>query len=482
MDKNVLINKVLSYVLSNGKAAYNTAVRLGLKAEHFSYEAEVRQVPIELWSLAGNYVRTGETYNLNTWYRHFEEVGDNNEAVLDYLDILGDIQLAQPLWEELVERLIQQHQLDKAYPAAHYLAEELDKAAAGKITPRELDEAWTTARRMYRRGMATGVSRAEPDFASKHVTSVRERRQGMHAYFKKHGRAKTFVGHTGYPSLDDKNGWAGIHRGKLMVIGAAPGTGKSYLLLDIANSLSGNPILDDPKRDELQWRDMNTTPKGVIFSFELSRDTCYARWTAMHTGIPAKNILSMDLSDEEFALVDELTEYSMPPNVIVHDEPVAPVDFYEVVSDYHRQGISWFGVDYIQAIAKGSSDSTSLITQMSWAIKEARQDFDLAALVLSQINRTGGTSTDPGKPSMNSVKSSGGPVEDADILAFMWPVMLEDGITRDGTVGFYTAKARNDEYAKMSLRFNSGGRLREIQQVSEDDDASTDLNILRQYS
>lgn len=248
---------------------------------------------------------------------------------------------------------------------------------------------------------------------------------------------------TGIDFLDETYG--GLQAGRLYVIAARPGGGKSCLSQQLGENIA----------------DRNHA--ALFVSLEMSTAELASRYLARRTGINSKYISSHAVDDQdEQMLVDATARAQCVPFFIsVPLGRKATVD--AICADARVQkatnNISVLLVDYLQITESDQSrkneEEYERVTKATRAFKQLSRELEIPVVLLSQLNRDSdkvgadkkGVPAKPRRPRLSDLRSSGSIEQDADCVMFLH----DEG---RGLVSLIVAKMRGGERDETLLRFD----------------------------
>lgn len=195
----------------------------------------------------------------------------------------------------------------------------------------------------------------------------------------------------------------GLRRGELLVLGARPKHGKTALALAISRHLAA------------QYR--------VLFlSQEMPINQLMHRHTAAAASIDLSRILAADRSDSDmWASVSDASRYLAGLN-LYHDDQTSLTlgDIRRKAIKVKREaGLDVLFVDFLQRMASSEKDNRSRdLDLIVNGIKDLAMDLDIAAVVLSQMNR--GADEQYARPMMTHLRESGAIEAAADQIALLF--------------------------------------------------------------
>lgn len=194
----------------------------------------------------------------------------------------------------------------------------------------------------------------------------------------------------------------GFGPGRMYVIGARPGVGKSALALQIAYELaSSGPV--------------------VFASLEMDKGEVYARVVAQQTELYYGDMSSTDVpawySERESRwLVENVRD------IRVLDAGTQTVQSIRAaVRQASRDAkVGGLVVDYIHLLTSPEGENeTTRIAAITRGLKQLAMDFKIPVVALSQLNRAVSSRPD-GKPNLSDLRGSGAIEQDGDVVMFLY--------------------------------------------------------------
>lgn len=217
---------------------------------------------------------------------------------------------------------------------------------------------------------------------------------------------------TGLQDLDKMLG-GGLRSGKVIVLAARPGEGKSALALGIAEAASA-------------------VGKATLFiSLEMDAEEITERRVACMTqGIVDRHAFSSGILSEEqrkeMRRIAPLIEASRMHFVAVPSMDIDSItstvrDFYRAASSNALGGLRLVVMDYLQLIeTTGTGENREQqVAKVSRRIKQLALKLKTPVLLLSQMSRDIEKSVNKRKPRLSDLRESGAIEQDADIVLFI---------------------------------------------------------------
>lgn len=222
-------------------------------------------------------------------------------------------------------------------------------------------------------------------------------------YFKYLKTKDDFI-YTGFQGFDQWMG--GIGRGWLYVLAGRPSVGKTAKMLQMAVGIAKQNVGD-----------------VLIFSQEMSREQLINRMIAPLTAINANRIRRKELSDSEFAKIEQA--YDMLEQLPLHIQDARNVTIDEVRATARqvkrkRGKLAAIIVDYLTIMKipqERGETRAQAIGKVTKAAKHIARELDCPFIMLAQLNRESKKEKEPG---LEHLKESGDIEQDADVVEFLW--------------------------------------------------------------
>lgn len=228
---------------------------------------------------------------------------------------------------------------------------------------------------------------------------------------------------TGLDALDEAlNG--GMQPGRVYVIAARPSVGKTALALQIGahRAKAGDGVL--------------------VLSQEMPAEECTDRLLANEGSIDYARLSRSALNDRDWGGVTEASQALASLSLWIDDEGALTIrQIRAKAMSLRRQNLKVLIVDYLQLCSgpgvRGMNRNAEL-EEISRGIKALAKQLGIAVLLLSQLSRDVEKRQSP-EPQLSDLRDSGAIEQDADVVAFLWPVR-ELGLKK--IVGLSLAKNR----------------------------------------
>ena len=249
---------------------------------------------------------------------------------------------------------------------------------------------------------------------------------------------------TGFHDLDMK--LAGMQDANLIILAARPGTGKTAMILNIAQYVSVH----------------DKVPVG-IFSLEMSKEELVDRLLVAQADIDAWKLKTGKLSDDDFTkLSDAMGQLAEAP-LFIDDTP--GLSILEMRTKARRlqmeYGVKLIIVDYLQLADPGRryDNRVQEVSIVSQSLKNLARELNVPVLACSQLSRaveSRGTRV----PELSDLRESGSIEQDADVVMFLY--REEADMTQWGEqipTKLRIAKHRNGPLGEIDMVFR-GDRIR----------------------
>lgn len=239
-----------------------------------------------------------------------------------------------------------------------------------------------------------------------------------------------------WPAIDDLI--VGLVPGKLYIIGARPGEGKSLAALQFA-------------------RAMCVRGNVAFSSLEMGEDELTERLIASMAEVSLSSLTRHTLSPAEWERVAAVRSRIQPMPLFIDDRgDVTVTQIKSYARSVARRGrMGGVVVDYVQLVSGGDSEKKryEVLGETTRQLKVMAKELECPVLVLSQLNRE---SARGGKlrlaPSLADLRESGSIEQDADVVILLQRVLEADG-QPGGELDVIVAKNRSGLTASRRLRF-----------------------------
>lgn len=232
---------------------------------------------------------------------------------------------------------------------------------------------------------------------------------------------------TGFADLDSLTG-GGLRPGRLIVVGARPGVGKTLFGTGVARAAAikgGLPVLFKTlEMSEEEITDLAVAAEGGIAHHHLTSGTCSGRDTIKLAA--ARAILA-----DAPLWIDDTSAVSIPALR------------NQVRALARTEGLRMVVVDYLQLMQAPKAESRQVaVAMMSRELKLMAREFGIVVVVLCQLNRASMQRTDK-KPMISDLRESGAVEQDADMVILLHRAdMHEPDSPRAGEIDLIVDKHR----------------------------------------
>lgn len=249
---------------------------------------------------------------------------------------------------------------------------------------------------------------------------------------------------TGFTEVDTK--LAGMQDANLIILAARPGTGKTAMILNMAQHVTVKEKI----------------PVG-IFSLEMSKEELVDRLLVSQADIDAWRLKTGKLTDDDFTrLSDAMGELAEAP-LFIDDTP--GMNIIEMRTKARRlqveHGVKLIIVDYLQLCDPGRrfDNRVQEVSIISQSLKNLARELRIPVLACSQLSRaveSRGTRI----PELSDLRESGSIEQDADVVMFLYREEGDQAMWGDQIqTKLRIAKHRNGPLGEVDLIFR-GDRIR----------------------
>ncbi len=249
---------------------------------------------------------------------------------------------------------------------------------------------------------------------------------------------------TGFADLDFK--LSGMQDSNLIILAARPGTGKTALVLNIAQHIGVKEKM----------------PVG-IFSLEMSKEELVDRLLVSQADIDSWRLKTGKLSDDDFAHLSDAMGELAEARIYIDDTP--GINILEMRTKARRlqveHGVRLIIFDYLQLADAGKRYESRVqeVGAISQSLKNLARELKVPVLACSQLSRaveSRGTRV----PELSDLRESGSIEQDADVVMFLY--REEGDMTQWGDqipTKLRIAKHRNGSLGEIDFMFR-GDRIR----------------------
>lgn len=224
----------------------------------------------------------------------------------------------------------------------------------------------------------------------------------------------------------------GLHAGRMYVVGARPGEGKSIAAHQAAEHAAslGHP--------------------AAIFSVEMGGLEVAGRIVANGATIEMGEISRRDLSSDSWRQFVEYRERAQEFPLIINDRPDLALSYVAAECRAHKRrgGLDVVVIDYLQLL-KGDRNVSreQQVAGISRGLKQLSRELDIAVVVPAQLNRNPAAR---GKAMLSDLRESGGIEADADVVMLL-ARQVDERDNPNGYLGINIAKNRHGRVGELEL-------------------------------
>jgi replicative DNA helicase len=238
----------------------------------------------------------------------------------------------------------------------------------------------------------------------------------------------------------------GYAPGEVAILAGRPGTGKTAFALCEASYF------------------LRKQHPGAIFSLEMKQSRLALRFFSQEAKVDAQRFRDGAFSDDDIRKCLEGADWLSRQDDMLRfwDRPGLTVEELRAqIRKWKREiGIQWVVIDYAQKICadRHFASREQEVAYVSRGVAEAAQEYDVAVVLLAQLNRDAETAK---KPLLSQLRESGALEADADIITFIvpWDSRQSGDVVE---VQFDVAKGRSSRtgsakawYRRKYLRFEN---------------------------
>lgn len=208
----------------------------------------------------------------------------------------------------------------------------------------------------------------------------------------------------GFGTLDDLQVFL---PGKLIILGARPGIGKSALALRL--------VLEATKKGH----------PALFISLEMAGEELAQRAFAMYARVDSLHLLRAKLQDEEWARITAAQAQMSPWPLAVMPPGEQRIEDIAARARQEKaaRGLELLVIDYLQLIetpSRRNGTRQEEVDSMARAIKKLAGELACPVLALAQLGRYAGEETGT-PPTLGHLRESGGQENHADSVLLLWP-------------------------------------------------------------
>lgn len=236
---------------------------------------------------------------------------------------------------------------------------------------------------------------------------------------------------TPWPEINERMA-GGLRPGRMYVVGARPGEGKSIAAHQIAEHAAEQSL------------------PAAVFSLEMDALEVVSRMVGNGAQIEMDEIMRRELSERSWRAFHAYRERAAGFPIVVNDRPDMSLGYIaaECRSYKRRMGLDVVVIDYLQLLkGERNVNREQEVAQISRSLKELARELDAAIVVPAQLNRE---SARRGKPAMSDLRESGAIEADADVVLLLARGVDEFGMPT-GELHLNFAKNRIGRTGELTL-------------------------------
>lgn len=233
----------------------------------------------------------------------------------------------------------------------------------------------------------------------------------------------------GIPQIDS---FCGLYHGRMHVVAARPGIGKSAVLAHTA------------------WHHASEGRKCMLFSLEMPPEEWTARCMAIETGIPYGTILRKQMDEQQLSIYWQAFERvaDLMQNIIIDD--TGGITWGKMRARTERQlrkhPLAFVGVDYLQLMTTGDKhldrQRIDRVSKCSNSVRDLAKEFNVPTIALSQFSREIEKRGDP-RPFLSDLRESGEIEQDMSVGVLMYRLKQAGGVATPDTDVLYMDIAKH---------------------------------------
>lgn len=236
---------------------------------------------------------------------------------------------------------------------------------------------------------------------------------------------------TRMPSLDSAL-TGGLKPGKLVILAARPGVGKSSFSWQTAMCMASQGL------------------PTLFLSMEMPDEEIADRAVSNMAHINYQALLTGKLSRDGWASAAEALEEMRGRPIYVDDQPALTLTDIKTKAR-SIPGLKVLIVDYLQLMSGDGENRNSEIEAISRGLKALAKELDICVIALSQLNRQVEQRTNK-RPNLSDLRDSGAIEQDADMVLFLYPA--RDLPSGHKLIGLVVAKNRQGRQCDIALDFD----------------------------
>lgn len=258
---------------------------------------------------------------------------------------------------------------------------------------------------------------------------------------------------TGFRDIDRRLG--GLVPGRLVIVGARPGVGKT--------SFAGAMALNVAHRAPV-----------LFVSLEMSEQELLARFIATESGLNVERLTQRRLGEQELAHVDPAIDRLLSLPMVIEDNGITTMVGVRAAArkTLRKHGsLGLIVVDYLQLMTSSSRKVETRqveVAELSRGLKMLAKELAVPVVALSQLNRTLENRVEK-VPTLSDLRESGAIEQDADQVLMLYRDELYDEFsTERGVAQVHVVKNRHGRTGVVKLSADLAcGRWSDLAQAEE---------------
>lgn len=256
----------------------------------------------------------------------------------------------------------------------------------------------------------------------------------------------------------------GLAPGRLIILAARPGMGKTALALNFVSHL------------------LDAAARCLVVSLEMSKEELLERLVVMRAGVSLSDIRTGKAGEESLPPIRAEAERVAKSGLRIADVPSLSIEqCVRMAEAEHRKApLSLLVVDYIQLLTGDNPTSREReVASFTLALKALAKRLAIPVLALSQLNRLCEMRQDR-RPIISDLRESGAIEQDADQIMFLYrdEVYTKELCEVPGIAEVIVSKNRAGALSTALLRFDAAltkfsgmkARLKQEKQKQQEDD------------
>lgn len=223
---------------------------------------------------------------------------------------------------------------------------------------------------------------------------------------RRHAEPATLLGiGTGLTELDEVT--AGWQQGKLVIIAARPGGGKTALGLSVAKHAA-----------------LRLGVPTVLFSLEMGTEELTMRMLADEALVNSRRLERGRVRDDEWRRIAQAAQALSPAPLYLDDRAEHTIGSLRAAARrlHRREGVRLVVVDYLQLVTGDEREENRQqeMRMVSMGLKAMAKQLQIPVIGMCQLNRQIEQRGKDSRPKLSDLRESGAVEQDADVVIFPW--------------------------------------------------------------